>query len=60
MKQPHRILEYPTVYDKDFIVCEKNGKFLNYADDKFFFRSFAFLLTSNLYWGIGGIVVGVW
>ncbi|SFZ83811.1 hypothetical protein [Tenacibaculum maritimum] len=60
MKQPHRILEYPTVYDKDFIVCEKKGKFLNYADDKFFFRSFAFLLTSNLYWGIGGIVVGVW
>ncbi|MFL0134834.1 hypothetical protein R5O11_13600 [Tenacibaculum maritimum] len=36
MKQPHRILEYPTVYDKDFIVREKSGKFLNYADDKVF------------------------
>ncbi|WP_407264961.1 hypothetical protein R5N98_13925 [Tenacibaculum maritimum] len=60
MKQPHRILEYPTVYDKDFIVYEKNGELSDHADDKVFFRSFAFLLTSNLYWGIGGIVVGVW
>ncbi|CAA0162745.1 hypothetical protein [Tenacibaculum maritimum] len=60
MKQPHRILEYPTVYDKDFTVYEKNGELSDHADDKVFFRSFAFLLTSNLYWGIGGIVVGVW
>ncbi|MCD9637407.1 hypothetical protein LVK06_15085, partial [Tenacibaculum maritimum] len=49
-----------TVYDKDFTVYEKNGELSDHADDKVFFRSFAFLLTSNLYWGIGGIVVGVW
>ncbi|CAA0240653.1 Probable transmembrane hypothetical protein [Tenacibaculum maritimum] len=60
MKQPHRILEYPTVYDKDFIVYEKNGELSDHADDKVFFRSFAFLLESEIYWGIGGIVVGVW
>ncbi|CAA0178032.1 hypothetical protein [Tenacibaculum maritimum] len=60
MKQPHRILEYPTVYDKDFTVYEKNGELSDHADDKVFFRSFAFLLESEIYWGIGGIVVGVW
>ncbi|MCD9610450.1 hypothetical protein R5N98_13910 [Tenacibaculum maritimum] len=59
MKQPHRILEYPTVYDKDFTVYEKNGELSDHADDKVFFRSFAFLLTSNLYWGIGAVAFGV-
>ncbi|WP_407264244.1 hypothetical protein [Tenacibaculum maritimum] len=36
MKQPHRILEYPTVYDKDFTVYEKNGELSDHADDKVF------------------------
>ncbi len=56
MKQPHRILEYPTVYDKEFIASEKSEGSLKRADDKIFFRSFAFLLKSEIYWGIGAIV----
>ncbi|CAA0202408.1 hypothetical protein [Tenacibaculum maritimum] len=60
MKQPHRILEYPTVYDKDFISKIGEEGMLKQADDQIFFESHRIFLTSNLYWGIGGIVVGVW
>ncbi|MFL0128913.1 hypothetical protein V2625_15300, partial [Tenacibaculum maritimum] len=59
MKQPHRILEYPTVYDKDFISKIGEEGMLKQADDQIFFESHRIFLTSNLYWGIGAVAFGV-
>ncbi len=59
MYQPHQIIEDPIEIDKS-LVRKSDKKSLNRADDEIYFRSFAFFLKSNIYWGIGAIVIAIW
>ncbi len=58
MYQPHQIIEDPIEIDKS-LVRKSDKESLNRADDEIYFRSFAFFLKSNIYWGIGAIVFGI-
>ncbi len=60
MKQPHRILEEPTIINKELLSDIGKEGMLKQADDKIFFESHSNFLKSNLYWGIGAITVGIW
>ena len=59
MQQPHEIDTYPEAIDKDYF--SKSGKgSLKRLDDKIYLRSMAFLLSTNIYFGGGAIVLGLW
>ncbi len=59
MKQPHRILEYPTIINKGLVSEIGKEGMLKQADDKIFFESHSNFLKSNLYLGIGAVAFGL-
>lgn len=58
MKQPHRILEYPTIINKELISEIGKEGMLKQADDKIFFELHSIFVKTYLYWGIGAIAFG--
>ena len=55
MYQPHQIETYPDTLNKELV--DKTGKYsLRRADDKVYFRSMAFHLSTNIYFGGGAMV----